>query len=69
MNFIILNRRELDRISELLNILQESGDYSYVELTQDRSSGIGNVLNAKFQITHKDIDGEFVVTITDVETW
>lgn len=69
MNSIFLNRRELNRISELFNTLQESNDYSSVELTQDSSSGFGSVLNAKFQITHKDIDGEFVVTITDEEHW
>ncbi len=66
---IRLNRRELDRIQELFTLFNESGDYGYVELVQESDSGIGSVLTAKFNIEHKEVDGEFTVIITDVEHW
>ena len=69
MNTVRLNRRELNRVLELLNLFNDTGDYGYVELVQESDSGIGSVLTAKFNISHKDIDGEFTVIITDVEHW
>jgi len=69
MNTIRLNRRELNRVLELLNLFNDTGDYGYVELVQESDSGIGSVLTAKFNIQHKDVDGEFTVIITDVEHW
>ena len=69
MNTIRLNRRELNRILELLNLFNDTGDYSYVELVQESDSGIGSVLTAKFNIEHKEVDGEFSVVITDEEHW
>ena len=69
MNTIRLNRRELNRILELLNLFNDTGDYSYVELMQESDSGIGSVLTAKFNIEHKEVDGEFTVVITDEEHW
>ena len=69
MNTIRLNRRELNRILELFTLFNESGEYGYVELMQESGSGIGSVLNAKFYIKHKDVDGEFTVVITDEEQW
>ncbi len=69
MNTIRLDRRELNRILELLNLLNDAGDYGYVELTQESDSGIGSVLTAKFNIEHKEVDGEFSVVITDVKHW
>ena len=69
MNTIRLNRRELNRILELLNLFNDSGDYGYAELTQESDSGIGSVLTAKFNIEHKEVDGEFSVIITDEEHW
>ena len=69
MNTVRLNRRELNRVLELLNLLNDTGDYGYVELVQESDSGIGSVLTAKFNIQHKEVDGEFTVVITDVEHW
>jgi hypothetical protein len=69
MNTIRLNRRELNRVLELLNIFNDTGDYSYVELMQESDSGIGSVLTAKFNIEHKEVNGEFTVVITDEEQW
>ena len=69
MNTLRLNRRELNRILELLNLFNEFGEYGYVELVQEGDNGIGSVLVAKFNISHKDIEGEFSVMITDVEHW
>ena len=69
MNTVRLNRRELNRILELLNLFNDTGDYGCVELVQESDSGIGSVLTAKFNIEHKEVDGEFSVVITDVEHW
>ena len=69
MNIIRLNRRELNRVLELLNLFNDTGDYGYVELVQESDSGIGSVLTAKFIIEHKEVNGEFTVVITDEEQW
>ena len=69
MNKIVLNRREVLRLCELYDTLNESGDFGLVTLDQDNSSGIGTTLTATFLITHGDIEGNFTVNITDVENW
>jgi hypothetical protein len=70
MNTIRLCRRELERISELFDTIHQTGDVGFVTLTQnDEDSGIGYELRATFQITHKNTDGDFVVTITDHRDW
>ena len=69
MNTIRLNRRELNRILELLNLFNDMGDYGCVELVQESDSGIGSILTAKFYIKLKEVDGEFSVVITDEEQW
>lgn len=70
MNTIRLNRRELNRVSDLFNLFNAGqADYGYVELIQESDSGIGSVLTAKFNIVHKEVDGEFTVVITDEEHW
>ncbi len=66
---IRLNRRELDRIKELFDNLHETGDFGSVVLDQHGDNGIGNVLTATFVVTHKDVDGEFTVTISDEDNW
>ena len=66
---IRLNRRELNRVLELLNLFNDTGEYGYVELVQEGDNGIGSALTAKFNIVHKEVDGEFTVIITDVEHW
>ncbi len=69
MNNIRLNQREVNRLKELFDLLNELKDYGSVTLNQDNESGIGSVLTATFAITHKDIDGEFTVTISDESNW
>ena len=69
MNNVSLNRREVKRLNELFDLLNDSGDYGSVKLEQFNESGIGSVLTATFVITHKDIDGEFTVTISDESNW
>ena len=70
MNTIRLCRREIGRISELFDTIHQTGDVGFVTLTQqDEESGIGYELRATFQITHKNTDGDFVVTITDHRDW
>ncbi len=70
-NTISLNRRELTRIYELFNTLNVMpSEYDRVTITQgSHSSGIGSILNATFTITHKEVDGEFTVTISDESHW
>ena len=70
MNTIRLCKREVERIKELFDTIHQTGDVGFVTLTQnDEDSGIGYELRATFQITHKDTDGDFVVTITDHRDW
>ena len=70
MNTIRLCKREVERIRELFDTIQQTGNVGFVTLIQDaEESGIGYELRATFQITHKDTDGEFTVTITDHNDW
>ena len=70
MNIIRLRKREIERIKELFDTIHQTGNAGFVTLTQrDEDSGIGYELRATFQITHKDTDGDFVVTITDHRDW
>ena len=70
MNTIRLCKREVERIRELFDTIHQTGDVGFVILTQDaEDSGIGYELRATSQITHKDTDGEFTVTITDHRDW
>ena len=70
MNTIRLCRREIERISELFDTIHQTGNVGFVILTQhEEDSGIGYELRATFQITHKNTDGDFVVTITDHRDW
>jgi hypothetical protein len=70
MNTIRLCKREVERITELFDTIHQTGNVGFVTLTQDaEDSGIGYELRATFQITHKNTDGDFVVTITDHRDW
>ena len=70
MNTIRLCKREVERIRELFDTIHQTGNVGFVTLTQDaEDSGIGYELRATFQITHKNTDGDFVVTITDHRDW
>lgn len=69
MNKITINRRELDRILEILEKLHGDASHASVELIQEGDNGIGTVLIAKFYLNHLSIQGEFSVVITDEENW
>lgn len=68
-NTIRLNRREVDRLKELFDLLNQSKDFGSVVLDQHSENEIGYVLTATFAIEHKEVDGEFTVTITDESDW
>lgn len=69
MNKIILNKVAIDRLYELFNKLNQSKDFGHVTLESEGDNGIGDTITATFYITHKDVDGEFTVTITDQNDW
>jgi len=69
MNKITLSAREIEKIHQLFNKMNESSDYGSVTLTTEGGNGIGSVLTATFIVTHKDVEGEFTVTITDESDW
>lgn len=64
-NTITLNQHEVNRLKELFDLLNESKDYGSVTLEQHGDS----VLTATFVVTHREIDGEFTVTITEENSW
>jgi len=68
-NTITLNQHEVNRLKELFDLLNESKDYGSVTLDQYGDNGIGSVLTATFIVTHREIDGEFTVTITEENSW
>jgi hypothetical protein len=69
MNKITLSAREIEKIYQLFNKMNESSDYGSVTLKTEGDNGIGSVLTATFIVTHKDVEGEFTVTITDESDW
>jgi hypothetical protein len=69
MNKITLSRREIEKLYLLFNRLNESSEYGSVTLSEEGGNGIGGVLTATFCVTHKDVEGEFTVTITDENDW
>lgn len=66
---IRMNKRELYRLVELFDSFNQQKEYGSVTLAQHGDNGIGQVLTATFVIEHKDVEGEFTVTITDEENW
>lgn len=66
---INLNRAEVNRIQELMDILYKDKKWGSVVLGASGESGIGSVLTATFIIEHEGIDGEFTVTISDERDW
>jgi hypothetical protein len=69
MNKIALSAREIEKLYDLFNSMNESSDYGSVTLATEGNNGIGNVLTATFIVTHKGVEGEFTVTITDESDW
>lgn len=69
MNKITLTARELQKIYDLFNKMNESSDYGTVTLESSNESGIGSILEATFYVTHREVEGDFTVTITDEGDW
>lgn len=72
MNKITLNARELQDIMDMFNKINEptlSTEFESITLEQSSDSGIGSILKASMYITHKDVEGEFTVTISDESNW
>ncbi len=65
MNKITLNAREIQKIYDLFNKMNESTDFGTIELEQSESTGIGSILTATMIVTHREVEGEFTVTISD----
>ena len=69
MNKIILNNEAVERLYKLFNTLNESKSFGIVTLESEGTNGIGDVITASFYVTHKEVEGEFRVTITDENNW
>lgn len=69
MNKIVLNARELQKIYDLFNKMNESSDYGTIELQQSDSTEIGSILKATMYVTHREVEGDFTVTVTDEGDW
>ena len=68
VNTVRIGRRELEKLYALFNTMNESEDYGSVTLAQT-SESIGSALTATFYVTHKEVEGEFTVTITEDSDW
>ena len=70
MSKIRLTARELKKIYDLFNKMNESSDYGTIELKQSNTgNGIGSVLKATMYVTHREVEGDFTVTISDEMEW
>ena len=69
MSKIRLTAKELQQVYDLFNKMNEGG-YSTIELKQSNTgNGIGSVLKATMYVTHRDVEGDFTVTISDEMEW
>lgn len=69
MNKITLNARELQKVYDFFSQMNESSDYGTVTLESSNESGIGSVLKATMYVTHRGLEGDFTVSITDESDW
>lgn len=69
MNKITLNAREIEEVYQFFNNMNESSDYGTITLEQSENTGIGCTLKATVYVTHKDVEGDFTVSITDENDW
>ena len=69
MNKIRLTAKEVQKVYDFFQKMNESSDYGYIELEQTEGDGIGSILKASMYVTHKEVEGEFTVTITDQMEW
>ena len=67
---IVLSSRELKRISSIAEELYGANptDWSSVRINV-YSCEIGSTVTATYNIKHKELTGEFTVTITNEENW
>ena len=61
-----LTRSDFDKIK---NVLSKFPNTEHFELEQESVSGIGDILTMKINSTINDIDGEFSIEISSVDTW
>jgi len=66
---IRLTARELQKIYDMFQKMNESSDYGSITLESSDENEIGSVLKATMYVTHKDVEGDFTVTITDENDW
>ena len=69
MNKITLNARELQKIYDLFNKMADSKDFETIKLEQSDGVEIGTILKATMYVTHREVEGEFTVTISDEMDW
>lgn len=69
MHRIRLTARELQKIYDMFQKMNESSDYGSITLESSDENEIGSVLKATMYVTHKDVEGDFTVTITDENDW
>lgn len=69
MNKIRLTAKEVQKVYDFFQKMNESSDYGYIELEQTEGDGIGSILKATMYVTHNEVEGEFTVTITDQMEW
>jgi hypothetical protein len=69
-NEITLNCRELKRIQSIAEEIYgtDPNDWASIRINMD-SCEIGSTVTATYNLVHKDLVGEFTVTITDEENW
>ena len=61
-----LTRSDFDKIKHVLSKFPNAEHFA---LEQESVSGIGDILTMKINSTINDIDGEFSIEISSVDTW
>lgn len=63
---IILHRQDIERITD---VLKKFPNVEMFEINQERGSGIGTVLTMSFAEKVNDVQGNFTVEISGIESW
>jgi len=67
MTALALNRRQVEKLTEIVNHFNE---VEWFEVEVDNSSGIGPAISVKFNLFNDiDKDHDTTVDITDTTTW
>jgi len=69
MSKITLNQTELNKVYNFFSEMNESAEYGSVTLERTNECEIGSVLTATMYVTHRGVEGDFTVTITDEVNW